>query len=228
MLKQAAIIAIAILLGAGCTPPPPTAEPQKMSVLAVPAAGVVDPKDATPAAQFVVQLDVYQLTVPFGCVSNNDALWKHVNEEHLDILARDVLYLNGVRVGQAPIAEWGFFQTLIDAQGAQVVRNSCIAGDGKSIELMMKRGIREQCIFISNPPADPQGRSFDECENYMALSFWAEARRRGDVHLKLCPVVRSARKRLESTLLDGNREFKFVSPERLYDLKLEASVPLDS
>jgi hypothetical protein len=176
-------------------------------------------------------LDVYQLTVPAGVVSMNDSLWKHVNEENLDVVSRDVLYLNGIRVGVAPNVDWGFFQQLIEGAGntgAPALKTTCIAGDGRPLELSMKKEVRDQCIFISNPPHDPEGRSYEECENLIALSFWPEARHAGDVRVKICPLVRGMRKQLESTVLEGTRELKYVSPEHLYDLKLDAKVPLNS
>src|SRR4051794_36531699 len=69
----------------------------------------ITPKDAKPQVVFVVQLEVWQISVPFGSVSNNAAFWKRVGEDNIDVAARDVLYLNGFRVGQAPINEWDYF-----------------------------------------------------------------------------------------------------------------------
>src|SRR3954464_1613200 len=66
---------------------------------------ILKPQDARPVSVFVVQLEVWQISVPFGSVSNNAAFWKRVGEDNIDVAARDVLYLNGFRVGQAPIRE---------------------------------------------------------------------------------------------------------------------------
>jgi len=219
------------MLSGGCTPPapqqPPVPKTQMLSTTAQPSTANA-PRDATPEARVVVQLDVYQLIVPAGAVSNNDSFWKHVSEENLDVVSRDVLYLNGVRVGEATAQEWSAFQTLIDTPGAVEQKTTCIAGDGRPLEMLMKKQVHDQCIFISNPPRDPEGRSYEECDNLIALSFWPDLRHAGDVRVKVCPLVRGMRKQLESTILEGSREFKYISPERLYDLKLDATVPLGS
>ena len=33
-------------------------------------------------AEIIFQLDIYQLTVPFGAISSNARFWKHVDEDH--------------------------------------------------------------------------------------------------------------------------------------------------
>src|SRR5204862_5121136 len=98
----------------GCAHVPQAGPKMLVTAPAPPATGSVDSKDAMPVPQVVVQLDVYQITVPHGTVSNNDSFWKNVSEENLDVVSRDVLYLNGLRVGEAPLSQWGFFQGLID------------------------------------------------------------------------------------------------------------------
>jgi len=224
MVWLGALVALVFSIG-GCNSSSPDVKPQTLATAPAPS---VNSKDPAPAMTMLVQMDVYQLTVPAGVVSRNDALWKHVSEENLDVVSRDVLFLNGIRVGVAPSTEWGFIQGLIDAAGASSQKTTCLAGDGRPLEMSMKKDIRDQCIFISNPPRDPEGRSYEECENLIALTFWPEARHAGDVRVKICPLVRGTRKRLETTVLDGEREFKFVSPEHLYDLKLDANVPLNN
>src|SRR4051812_32484289 len=38
-----------------------------------------------PAPRIVFKLEVYQLKVPVGAVSRNDALWKRINEQCIDV-----------------------------------------------------------------------------------------------------------------------------------------------
>jgi hypothetical protein len=227
LFRAMGVLAVAVYLGCASSAPAPIEK--KMMVDPSPApiqASASGPKDAQPVVQYVVQLDVYQLSVPQGTVSNNDAFWKRVSEDTIDIATRDVLYLNGIRVGQAPVSEWEYFKNIINENPAVAQQNSYIATQMKSVEMPMRKGITSQCIFVCDPLRESSGRSYDECDNFLTLSFWPAPRKQGDLRVKLCPMVRSVRKKLGTALLDGQREFQYVSPERLYDLKLAADIPL--
>jgi hypothetical protein len=189
---------------------------------------IIKPQDARPASVFVVQLEVWQISVPFGSVSNNAAFWKRVGEDNIDVATRDILYLNGFRVGQAPIREWDYFKNIIDENPAQAAHQSYVASEAHSVEMPLKNQVLQQCVFVMNPPQEPNGKTFDSCDNIMTLSFRPAPRKSGDVRVKLCPMIRGLHKKLEATVLNGQREFQFVAPERLYDLRLETDVPLDS
>src|SRR4051812_7697836 len=39
-----------------------------------------------------VQMDVYQLSVPFGTVSKNEAFWKRIDEQCVDVATYDVIF----------------------------------------------------------------------------------------------------------------------------------------
>src|SRR3954452_7706182 len=65
-----------------------------------------DPRDPAPAPRIVFKLEVYQLKVPVGSVSRNDALWKRINEQCIDVGTYDLLFKNGIRAGTAPWEEW--------------------------------------------------------------------------------------------------------------------------
>src|SRR4051812_45992675 len=53
--------------------------------------------------QMRTKLDVYVLSLPLGTVSRNEEFWKRVNEQALDVATYDLLFKNGVRVGEAPL-----------------------------------------------------------------------------------------------------------------------------
>src|SRR4051812_25758400 len=98
LLRIASVLAAALCCG--CAAHAPTVTEKKLMTDGTPAAALVqpsasasEPKDARPAVQYVVQLDVYQLSVPQGTISNNAAFWKRVSEDTIDIATRDVLYL---------------------------------------------------------------------------------------------------------------------------------------
>src|SRR5277367_3566362 len=65
------------------------------------AAEFSDPPANVQHGPYVVQLDIYQLEVPFGALSRDDEFWKRVDETQINPADYDVLVKNGVRVGIA-------------------------------------------------------------------------------------------------------------------------------
>jgi len=203
-------------------PPPPM-----MSVIPT----TLGQTDASPrniiAVPVVVQLDVYQMWVPYGSVSASDAFWKPVEENAVDVATYDLLFKNGIRVGVAPRAEWAQLKALLDQNPASVQHKSHLTTDPKNLELETGVVKDSQNIFFYDAQNELHGKTHDKAQNVMALTFQPAPRRTGDVRVTLCPVVRSTKKRFEVSGSGEEREVSYIFPERLYDLNLRADIPLD-
>lgn len=194
----------------------------------VPTDQKIDHRIVRDDAEIIFQLDIYQLTVPFGAVSSNTRFWKHVDEDHVDLAAHALLLKNGVRYGIGPNDEWSYFKSLIDQYGASAQKGSVAPSKKGSIELPMRTKIREQNIFFfvkdHGPPA---GRTFENCDNLLSVSFEPTPRHPGDARIAIAALVRGLRKEYKVTVLNEAREIEFINPEYLYDLRLRQDVPMD-
>lgn len=175
-------------------------------------------------APIVVQLDVYQLTVPFGSVSRNDEFWKRVDENRLDLATSDLLQKNGMRVGIGANDDWPYFKALINRHHAAAQQGTATPAEVGTIELPLRKGIEYEDVFYFNDHNVLFGRTYERCDNLLNIEFAASRRHPGDANIKVCPVIRGLRKRLEFSVLNEEREIALVNPERLFDLRLEAEV----
>jgi len=188
-------------------------------------------KDPNPApGPTIIYLDIYQLALPFGTLSQSEQFWKGVDETScVDVATYDLLFKNGMRVGRASIDEWPQLRAMMEQHPARTRKHSFTGTEAKSTELEFKKGIDEQTIFYFDGQNNPIGRTFENCENFMSLSFQPAPRRApGTVRVALCPVVRSLRTKIQFNWLNEEREVQFVKPERLYDCNLRADIPLGS
>lgn len=185
------------------------------------------PRDPAAAVQSVICLEIYQLAVPAGTISANDEFWKQVNEQVVDVATYDILYKNGLRVGEASNDQWPFFKDFIEQNPAMVRHSTMIAREASSTELEMSKDLPEQNLFYFNADNQLQGRSFDRCDNLLAISFQPAPRKPQTIRVALCPVVRSQRRILQYSVNNDEREIQYVQPERLYDLNLRADIAMD-
>lgn len=187
---------------------------------------IVQPVDPAVIFRPTVNLSILQLSVPAGLVSRNDAFWKRLQEDAIEVSAYDVLQKNGLRVGLADFAE---LETIIKALGSTPIDSrplTYIASGVKVVELPMKQGLPYQLIYDFDLRNVMTLRSYDDAENLFVLKFQPIPRRPGEVRIDLCPMVRSLRKR---PMPVGNeiREIEFRAAEKLFDLRLSANLPLE-
>ncbi|MDQ3441313.1 MAG: hypothetical protein M3478_13290 [Planctomycetota bacterium] len=185
-------------------------------------------KGHRPDAPIRMRLDVYVLAVPYGTVSRNEEFWKRVNEQAVDVGTYDLLIKNGVRVGEAPIAEYERFAQIIKEQPASHRVASLVAVEGKDIDLELRKEVVSQTVWHLNGVSELIGRTFDRCENFVALSYQPAPRKRGTVRIVLCPVVKEHRKRLEWLAGNKEQEVAFTQPMRYYDVNLRADVSVNN
>lgn len=210
--------------------PPGASSAVTLSPLPPPAAVDPDaPRDPQPVVELVFHVDVYHLTVPAGAVSGSPDFWSRLNEQILDASTYDVLQRNGLRVGEASFADWPFFRGLIEQHPGTVAQAQAVAKEVKNLELEMKSDVQFQDIFYYDARNQLVGRSYERCDNVIAVSFQPTPRKPGFLRLTLAPVVRGQRKRLEySTINNELGDVQFVSPETFYDCNLRLDVPLQS
>lgn len=228
---QLVMVICVLLLLAGCgaqqVSEPPTAGNGGTATMSMSqAARADDPRDPPPPLNIVFQVDVYQVAVPFGTFSGNEQFWRRINEQCVDVATYDLLYRNGIRVGEAPVAELQTFRKYIsEVLPAQKI--TVTATEVKNVEIEMKKDLPEQVIFHFDSSNRPVGYSFDRCENYMTISFQPTPRKPGYLRMTLCPMVRSQRRVLQFSPNNEEREFAFTSPERFYELNMRVDIPRD-
>jgi hypothetical protein len=178
----------------------------------------------------LMQLDIYQLTVPFGSLSNDDRFWKHIDEDHVDLAAHELLQMNGMRYGIAPNSEWRYFKSLMDREGATSHNITTFKARKGLLELPLSSGIESQNIFFVNKVNDQvtvSGRSYEKCANLLSLSFEPTPRRAGDARIAVCAMVRGERLEYRPSVLNELHAYELHAPEYLYDLRLREDVPVD-
>ena len=223
-------VASAALFAAGCAKQGGSAARgrNRISVdLANALAGETD-RSLSSQAPTVQALDVYQLTVPFGAVSRSQEFWKRVNETSVDVATYDLLQKNGFRVGVAPAADWSYFRAIIEQFPVVTKRMTITGGPAGTLELEMKKGVEFQNLAYLTDDNTLVARTYEHCEDAIAVAFQPAPRRPGQVRMTMCPLVRARRKKFEVSVLNEEREYDLVRPERLYDLNLCADIPVES
>jgi hypothetical protein len=184
------------------------------------------PRDAPAPIRQLFRIDVYQFTAPLGSLGRNEDFWKRVDEQCVDVGTYDLLFKNGLRVGVAPISEFGGIKKHIDAD-ATCHSLSVVGTIAKQVQLETRKDLMEEIIFQFNAANEPVGRTYDRCTNMLNLSFEPTPRKPGSVRVQLCPMVRTSRTHLEFSVFNEAREIEWVSPEVLYDLNLRVDIAPD-
>ena len=187
-----------------------------------------DPHGARRIVPVVIAMDVYHLTVPAGAISRNDEFWKRVDEDRIDIGIHDLLLKNGIRIGVGRDADWSYFKGLLGKYpSARSSRGRTEAGREGYVELEMKTGIPEQVIFGIDDHDQDWGRRFEKCDDLLGISFIASTHNPGEATVKVCPIVRGLRRYFRVSVYNEESQFELTQPERLYDMRIEARLPLN-
>jgi len=185
------------------------------------------PQDPKAPVQLGTRFDIYDILMPAGAVSRNEQFWKLVDEDKIDPGTYDVLRRNGVRVGVAPVGDWPAMRDLLDESPSTTHVSSATGRELTNLEVSLKHDILSQSIFVFLPDHTMSGRTFDRCENLMAMSFQQIPRKPGQLRVSMQPIVRSIRKQLTFSALGNEQEFAFNYPEKTLDMSLRADVPLN-
>jgi hypothetical protein len=188
----------------------------------------VDPYGARRIIPIVISLDVYQLAVPFGAVSGNEEFWKRVDEDRIDIGTHDLLLKNGIRIGLGRDADWHYFKGLLGKYpSARSIRDRTQVGKEGYIELLMRSGVPEQVIFGLDDHNEHWGRRFEKCDDLLGISYIASTHNPGEATVKVCPIVRGLRRYFRVSIFNEETQFELTQPEHLYDMGVEAAIPLN-
>lgn len=188
----------------------------------------LDPHGARRLPPVVIAMDVYHLTVPAGAISRNDDFWKRVDEDRIDIGIHDLLLKNGIRIGIGHDADWAYFKGLLGRYpSARSGRGRTDAGKEGYVELPMKTGVPEQVIFGLDDHDQDWGRRFEKCDDLLGISFIASTHNPGEATVKVCPIVRGIRRYYRTTVYNEEIQFELTQPEHLYDMRIEARLPLN-
>jgi hypothetical protein len=187
-----------------------------------------DPHGAKRLMPVVIAMDVYHLTVPANAISRNEEFWKRVDEDRIDIGIHDLLLKNGIRIGVGRDADWSYFKGLLGRYpSARSARGRTEAGKEGYVELEMKTGVPEQVIFGLDDHDQDWGRRFEKCDDLLGISFIASTHNPGEATVKVCPIVRGIRRYYRVSVYNEETQFELTQPEHLYDMRIEARLPLN-
>ncbi len=225
-LRLCGCIYLASLLGC-------SAQPQLPQKSVSPAPPIVSDEVAPPESDAgaprtttgVITCQMYQLQMPFGANSRDDAFWKLVDEDVLDVPTSILMNSNGLRVGRARIADWPVFLKILGRESAiKIAEHRITAEPGvEDARLDMSEELPEELLYIY----DEHGltmRSFDDCQNRMSLAFQWAPRKPLTIRLTVCPLVVAWRTRFDYALSDEPPPTKYLQRENFYDLHFCADV----
>lgn len=186
------------------------------------------PADAKPARELLYSIELWEIRLPRYGVSADEAFWKRVDEQALDLPTYDVLFKNGMRVGTIPVTDLGAVRTLIDDRKG--IRTTVQGVAGQQVEVPIDHDVAGEVVFYLNRSNDLIGRSYDRCDNFFTFSFETTPRNPDQIRLAFTPVVRSHDRKLQYTLTPGksDREVNVTVEEKHYDVGLATDLPLQS
>ena len=236
-MQRCLAISTLVLALAGCGAQPDNAiyHHGGQSSISVSAGGAIavapkeDPNAPRRIPHLVVILDIYHFTAPIGAISRNEDFWKHVDEDRLDIGVHDLLLKNGFRTGVAHDRDWTYFKGLL-AKYPSIRQTPLRSEPGKQgfFEMAMRTDVPEQSIFGIDDQGVDWGRRFEECDDILTISYMAAPHTPEQTIVKLCPLVRSTRQSLSVSVLNNDSmKIERKHPEHLYDMRMEATIPLN-
>ena len=163
--------------------------------------------------------------MPLGANSRDDAFWKLVEEDVVDVPTSINLSNNGLRVGRARVADWPEFLKILEKESAIRVSDSVMTAQPAigDVPLSMSAELPEELLYFY----DEHGltmRSYDDCQNFLSLAFQWAPRKPQTIRVTICPVVKAWRTRFDYALSDDPPQTKFLDRENFYDLHLCADI----
>jgi hypothetical protein len=183
------------------------------------------PRDPQVTPSLIYAVDVWELLLPLDSISADEAFWKRVNEQVVDIATRDRLDKNGIRVGALPASDANFLTALVEQRkGKKTTLRGTV---NKQVELPVNANVERQSLLFINRENRLVGRSYDKSSNLFYFSFEPSPRRPNQIRLALTPAVRGEKRRMAYSLTGKtDREQKLVNDESQYDANLTLDLPL--
>lgn len=225
-----------MLAAAACrtTPPAapaPTVPPPQPPV---PAQHVISGDAAPPAvteanpmltSRGTINATMYQLQMPFGANSRDDAFWKLVDEDVVDVPTNMNMNRNGLRIGRGRTSDWPDFLKVLIRESAIKSRETQFTAQPSfdDAQLDMSDIMPEELLFVF----DDHGltmRSFSDCQNFLSMAFQWAPREPRTIRLTMCPMVKAWRTRRDYSLSDNPAEMRYLDRENYYDLHWRADI----
>jgi len=210
-------------IGCSANSPPPPPPQSAVSTAAPPLAG----SHANPplTGSGIITGAIYHLQMPLGANSRDDAFWKLLDEDVVDVPTNLNLNRNGLRVGRGRVADWPEYLKLLIAESAiEIEKIEYAAGWSFEDALQpMSDILPEELLFIY----DDHGltmRSFDDCQNLLSLKFQWAPRKPRTIRLTICPVIEAWRTRRDYSLSDDPPAVKYLERLNYYDLHFTADI----
>ena len=184
------------------------------------------PRDPQPSPSLYYTIEIWEVLLPRQSISRDDAFWKRVNEQVIDLPSHDRLDKNGIRVGALPIADINYLAELIaQRKGTKTTLNGL---QGRQIELPVSKDVDGQTLLFIDREGDLVGKWYDRCSNLLYFAFEPVPRRPNRIRLALTPAVRMQNRKLIYTPIPGkpDREVKYAGEESIYDANLVLDLPL--
>jgi hypothetical protein len=187
-----------------------------------------NPRDARPAIELLYAVEIWEVDLPRDSVTTDEAFWKRVDEQSVDLPTYDQLYKNGIRVGQLPMTELSEISKLIDQRKGK--RTQIQGMEGKQITIPIRSEIPRQVLFYLDRSNRLVGRSYDRSENFFGFSFESTPRNPDRIRLALTPTVRALDKKIVYTATPGkdDRDVRTIVEESHYDTNLRTDLSLSN
>jgi hypothetical protein len=140
--------------------------------------------DTTP----LPRVRLLRVSLPAGTVSNNEKVWRQLDEDALDSNTSVMLAQNGLRAGIATVSRWPGMSKLLDVTGATRQDFVCQTDGRSPLNVVVRDRIADQIIVSVDRDNVQQGRTFEKCENAFRLSL-STLKTHGDVMVQLEPIV---------------------------------------
>jgi hypothetical protein len=226
MYQRIAMGAAALLLLVGCQAAAPTGPTATQNLVVVDqSATVATARDAAAAIPLIFHVRIFLFPVPDGTFSGNEEFWKRIDEQCVDVATADLLYKNGLRVGEAPMSEMSAFGKYME--GLLPLQDITIPALQGGTQIEMRLNLMQQTIFQMNRQNIAVGQSYEASDNILNVNFEPAPRKPGQVRLSLAPMVRAQRKMLHYTTQNGEQEIAYDSPEHFYDLNFKVDLSED-
>jgi len=162
---------------------------------------------------------MYQLQMPFGANSRDNAFWKLVDEDVVDVPTSRLMNNNGFRVGRGRVADWPEFFRILQRESAIKTAEHRITAQPavEDARLDMSEEMPEELLYIY----DEHGltmRSFEDCQNRMSLAFQWAPRKPMTMRVTICPYIVAWQTRFDYSLADDPPPTKYLQRNNFYDL----------
>ena len=184
--------------------------------------------DAQPRLSRRFALRVYELSLPTGQVSDNEQLWRRIDEQAVGVGAYDLLWTNGLRVGVAGNEEMSHVAETLARNEAPMQQ---IFGGSETLQIQqlpVGEQLPRQTVFWFDQDKQPVGRTFRDVELKLNVAFEPAPGQRNAVRIGVRPVVKGLQR---ETRVRANGQDYLVDEgyeSTPLDVQVLADVPLGS